>query len=75
MIYAPGAYTGYGVKTLPGVREALDQHQWSLAEQEAAITGKVIDNASERVMHAAQQIDGIDKGAAPAKSADTSTGR
>ncbi len=75
MIYAPGAYTGYGVKTLPGVREALDQHQWLLAEQEAAITGKVIDNASERVMHAAQQIDGIDKGAAPAKPADTTKGR
>ncbi len=75
MIYAPGAYTGYGVKTIPGVREALDQHQWSLAEQEAAITAKVIDNAAERVTHAAQQIDVIDGGAAPAKSADTSTGR
>lgn len=75
MIYAPGAYTGYGVKTIPGVREALDQHQWSLAEQEAAITAKVIDNAAERVTHAAQQINGIDGGAAPAKSADTTTGR
>lgn len=77
MIYAPGAYTGYGVKTLPGVREALDQHQWSLAEQEAALTGKAIDNAAARVVQAAQQIDGIDKGkgAEPAKSTDNSAGR
>jgi N-acetylated-alpha-linked acidic dipeptidase len=30
-IYAPGAYTGYGVKTLPAVHEAMDQHEWQLA--------------------------------------------
>ena len=60
MIYAPGAYTGYGVKTIPGVREALDQHQWSLAEQEAVVTGKAIDKAAARVTHAAQQLEGLD---------------
>jgi N-acetylated-alpha-linked acidic dipeptidase len=27
-IYAPGFYTGYGVKTLPGVREAIEQRDW-----------------------------------------------
>jgi N-acetylated-alpha-linked acidic dipeptidase len=27
-IYAPGFYTGYGVKTLPGIREAVEQRQW-----------------------------------------------
>src|SRR2546430_13473841 len=27
-IYAPGFYTGYGVKTLPGVREAIEQKNW-----------------------------------------------
>ena len=32
MIYAPGFYTGYGVKTLPGVREAIEQHAWPEAE-------------------------------------------
>jgi N-acetylated-alpha-linked acidic dipeptidase len=30
-IYAPGFYTGYGVKTLPGVREAIEQHDWKEA--------------------------------------------
>ena len=27
-IYAPGFYTGYGVKTVPGVREAVDSQDW-----------------------------------------------
>jgi N-acetylated-alpha-linked acidic dipeptidase len=29
VIYAPGRYIGYGVTTLPGVTEAIDQQQWS----------------------------------------------
>jgi N-acetylated-alpha-linked acidic dipeptidase len=66
MIYAPGAYTGYGVKTIPGVREALDQHQWPLAQKEAAITSKFIDAAAGRVSQAAQQLDGME--GAPANS-------
>jgi N-acetylated-alpha-linked acidic dipeptidase len=34
MLYAPGFYTGYGVKTIPGVREAIEQGQWQEADQE-----------------------------------------
>jgi len=33
-IYAPGFYTGYGVKTLPGVREAIEQRDWEEAQSE-----------------------------------------
>jgi N-acetylated-alpha-linked acidic dipeptidase len=43
MIYAPGMLTGYGVKTLPGVREALEARRWEEANQYAVITAKVID--------------------------------
>jgi N-acetylated-alpha-linked acidic dipeptidase len=43
MIYAPGMLTGYGVKTLPGVREALEARRWDEANQYAVITAKVID--------------------------------
>ena len=53
LIYAPGFYTGYGVKTLPGIREALEQGYWAEAEREAAriatsLTGaaRVIDSAT-----------------------------
>ncbi len=33
-IYAPGFYTGYGVKTLPGVREAIEQKNWKEAQEQ-----------------------------------------
>ncbi|MDA0875584.1 MAG: folate hydrolase, partial [Bacteroidetes bacterium] len=33
-IYAPGFYTGYGVKTLPGVREAIEQEEWEEFERQ-----------------------------------------
>ncbi|MGA3188270.1 MAG: transferrin receptor-like dimerization domain-containing protein [Bryobacteraceae bacterium] len=33
-IYAPGMYTGYGVKTLPGIREAVDAKRWDEANQQ-----------------------------------------
>lgn len=51
-IYAPGFYTGYGVKTLPGIREAVDAKNWALAEQQAKVVeecladmNKIIDEA------------------------------
>ena len=34
MVYAPGFYTGYGVKTLPGIREAIEKRNWEEAEYE-----------------------------------------
>ncbi|MDB4907870.1 MAG: Transferrin receptor domain protein dimerization region [Gemmatimonadetes bacterium] len=34
MLYAPGYYTGYGVKTMPAVREAIEQGKWAEAERE-----------------------------------------
>ena len=43
MIYAPGMLTGYGVKTVPGVREAIEGRRWSEADRYAAITAKVLD--------------------------------
>lgn len=33
-MYAPGFYTGYGVKTVPGVREAIEQRNWVEAKQQ-----------------------------------------
>lgn len=42
-IYAPGFYTGYGVKTVPGVREAIEQKQWSDANAQIESVSKVIE--------------------------------
>jgi N-acetylated-alpha-linked acidic dipeptidase len=55
-IYAPGLYTGYGVKTLPGVRESIEQKQWKLAEEQAVRVGKVLENAGEKIQSAAAAL-------------------
>jgi N-acetylated-alpha-linked acidic dipeptidase len=41
-IYAPGFYTGYGVKTVPGIREAIEQKDWKeTAEQIVVVAGSL----------------------------------
>jgi N-acetylated-alpha-linked acidic dipeptidase len=56
-IYAPGLYTGYGVKTLPGVRESIEQKQWTLAQEQIVRVGRVLENAGERIQSAAGELD------------------
>ncbi len=55
-VYAPGFYTGYGVKTLPGVRESIEQKDWKLAEEEIAHVGKTLENAGEAIQGAAAEL-------------------
>jgi len=43
-IYAPGFYTGYGVKTLPGVREAIEQKNWDEAKEQIDILSQTLSN-------------------------------
>ena len=45
-VYAPGFYTGYGVKTLPAIREALEQRQWEQAAQQVEIVARTLDGFS-----------------------------
>ena len=42
-IYAPGSFTGYGVKTLPGIREAIEQRNWKEAQEQIEITAGAIN--------------------------------
>jgi N-acetylated-alpha-linked acidic dipeptidase len=55
-VYAPGFYTGYGVKTLPAVRESIEQKDWKLAEESIAKVGKVLENAGEVIQSAAAEL-------------------
>jgi N-acetylated-alpha-linked acidic dipeptidase len=55
-IYAPGLYTGYGVKTLPGVRESIEEKQWKLADEQTVRVGKVLENAGEKIESAAAAL-------------------
>ncbi len=56
-IYAPGFYTGYGVKTLPAVRESIEQKDWKLAEEQIVKVGKVLENAGEAIQGATTELD------------------
>lgn len=48
-IYAPGFYTGYGVKTIPGVREAIEQREYDKVEPQIAIAAAVIESMAKRI--------------------------
>ena len=41
-VYAPGFYTGYGVKTLPAVREAIEQREWDAVEPRVVATAEAL---------------------------------
>ena len=49
MIYAPGRFTGYGAKTLPGVREAIEEERWDDATQYIGLTADTINAYSARL--------------------------
>jgi N-acetylated-alpha-linked acidic dipeptidase len=46
-LYAPGAYTGYGVKTMPGIREAIEQRNWKEAQEQIEVDAKTITKLAE----------------------------
>jgi N-acetylated-alpha-linked acidic dipeptidase len=56
LLYAPGFYTGYGVKTLPGAREAIEQKQWNSVDREIARIAAVINGEASQVTSAAQAL-------------------
>lgn len=58
-IYAPGLLTGYGVKTLPGVREAIEDNRWDRANQFAVLTADVLAKYCERLDRATALVEGI----------------
>jgi N-acetylated-alpha-linked acidic dipeptidase len=53
-IYAPGFYTGYGVKTLPGIREAIEQNNWDEVTQQIQAVTQTINNLSKNLENIAQ---------------------
>ena len=47
VVYAPGLYTGYGVKTIPGVREAVDAGNYTRAAEQATIVIRALQRAAK----------------------------
>lgn len=57
MVYAPGMYTGYGVKTIPGVREAIEQKNWKEAEVQIVRAANVFENEATLIDSASADIE------------------
>ena len=55
-IYAPGFYTGYGVKTLPGVREAIEQRNWKEAQEQIKVVADVLKKFNDYLASVTHQL-------------------
>ena len=57
LLYAPGVYSGYGVKTMPGVREGIELGHYAEAEMEIVRVAKALDaetallNSAAKILH------------------------
>jgi N-acetylated-alpha-linked acidic dipeptidase len=58
-LYAPGAYTGYGVKTLPAVRESIEQHKWAVADKATVNLGKIFEDEAAVLHSAAEKLNAL----------------
>ncbi len=56
LIYAPGAYTGYSAKTIPGVREAIEQRRYPQAEVEIERVAKALEDEAALINSAASEL-------------------
>ena len=57
LLYAPGVYSGYGVKTVPGVREGIEQKQYAEAEQEIVRVARALEDESTVIESAARDLE------------------
>jgi N-acetylated-alpha-linked acidic dipeptidase len=57
LLYAPGFYTGYAVKTMPGVREGIEEKKYDEAEAEAIKLAKALDRETTLVNAAAADLE------------------
>ena len=57
MIDAPGVYSGYGAKTIPGVREAIEQRHWDEATSEIVRISKVLDAETALINSVAAELE------------------
>jgi N-acetylated-alpha-linked acidic dipeptidase len=57
-LYAPGFYTGYGVKTVPAVREAIELKKWQQADEAIVVVARVLQEEAALISSAAQKLLG-----------------
>ena len=61
-IYAPGFYTGYGVKTIPGIREAIEQRDWKTAKRQIDVIQDVFEALTNRIREAEKALTAASQG-------------
>jgi N-acetylated-alpha-linked acidic dipeptidase len=59
LIYAPGFYTGYGVKTLPGIREGIEEKRYQEAEREISRVAQALNDYAASVDRVADELEKI----------------
>jgi len=58
LVYAPGRFTGYEAKTLPGVREAIEDRRWGDADHYSRLTAEALNRYSDRLDKATAVLNG-----------------
>jgi N-acetylated-alpha-linked acidic dipeptidase len=61
LLYAPGVYSGYGVKTVPGVREGIEQKNYAEAEHEIVRVAKALEDEAAVIESAARELESAGK--------------
>jgi N-acetylated-alpha-linked acidic dipeptidase len=56
LLYAPGFYTGYGVKTIPGVREAIEQKKWTEADEQIGRVSAALEREADLLKQATKLL-------------------
>ncbi|MCX5766710.1 MAG: M28 family peptidase [Gemmatimonadetes bacterium] len=57
LLYAPGLYTGYGVKTMPGVREAVEQRRWKEADEQIVVAAAALEREADLIRRASAALE------------------
>ncbi len=58
-VYAPGFYTGYGVKTIPGVREAIEEESWDEAKFYINVVSQALEGLVAQVAEARAIVEAL----------------
>jgi N-acetylated-alpha-linked acidic dipeptidase len=59
MIYAPGVYSGYAPKTMPGIREAIELRHWQEADAEIVRVAHVLQSEAALIDSASDDLGGL----------------
>ena len=57
LLYGPGVYSGYGVKTIPGVREGIEQKRYAEADEEIVRVSKALEDEAALIESAARELE------------------